>query len=78
MFVFCIAFYTLKIAKCNDRAEITDKEYLMLYDETTSLLNSFKFYSISERNSLYGNEVHKVNKEIVFMVTGTNVYNFFD
>ena len=52
VFVFCIAFYLLKIEKYGDTAVISDEENSALMKETTSYLNHHKFYSISEKNAL--------------------------
>ncbi|MBQ5329526.1 MAG: helix-turn-helix domain-containing protein [Oscillospiraceae bacterium] len=52
VFIFCILFYTLKIEKHGNRADISDDENRELYKETTELLNSHKFLSISEKNNI--------------------------
>ena len=52
VFVFCILYYLLKIEKHGDRIEITSSEIKLIYQETTSILNSHKFYSIAERDNI--------------------------
>lgn len=52
VFVFCIVFYLLKIEKYKEITEISDEANSELMKETTSLLNSHKFFSISEKNAL--------------------------
>ncbi len=64
MFVFCIAFYLLKIQTHAETVSITNSEYKQLYSKTTELLNEHKFYSISERNTILGKEVHNINRKI--------------
>ncbi|MCR5335331.1 MAG: helix-turn-helix domain-containing protein [Synergistes sp.] len=52
IFVFCIVFYLLKIEKYGDITAISDEENSDLMKAATSLLNSHKFLSISEKNAL--------------------------
>lgn len=52
VFVFCIAFYILKIEKYGNTVLISDDENALLMREATDLLNSHKFYSITEKNLL--------------------------
>lgn len=56
IFVFCIAFYLLKIEKFGDSIFISDEENVALMRETTKYLNSHKFYSISEKNLVLANK----------------------
>jgi transcriptional regulator with XRE-family HTH domain len=56
VFIFCIAFYILKIEKYGDIVSISDEENASLMRATTDLLNSHKFYSISEKNLLIANK----------------------
>lgn len=56
VFVFCIAFYILKIEKHGDIVSISDEENASLMRAATDLLNSHKFYSISEKNLLIANK----------------------
>lgn len=64
MFIFCIVFYIQKIIKYNEKVIISDDDYNLLYQNTTNILNSYKFYSISERNILYNAEIKKANQEL--------------
>lgn len=56
IFVYCIAFYIFKIEKYGEIVSISDEEYIALMRVTTDYLNSFKFYSISEKNLLLSNK----------------------
>lgn len=52
VFVFCILFYILKIESYGEAINLSDEENSALMKQTTSVLNSYKFYSISEKNAL--------------------------
>ncbi len=52
VFVFCILFYLLKIERFKDKVSISEEENVELMQKTTTLLNSYKFLSISEKNRL--------------------------
>ena len=52
VFIFCILFYLLKIEKYKEEVLITDEQNRELMQETTAILNSHKFLSISEKNRL--------------------------
>ncbi len=52
VFIFCILFYLLKIEKYSDTTLITEEQNKELMQETTTILNSYKFLSISEKNRL--------------------------
>lgn len=52
VFVFCILYYILKIEKFGNLVSLEDMQTKQLFEETTTILNSHKFYSIAERNSL--------------------------
>jgi hypothetical protein len=56
VFVFCIAFYILKIEQYGDTVSLSDDENALLMRGATDLLNSHKFYSISEKNLLISNK----------------------
>lgn len=57
IFVFCILFYLLKIEKYNETIHISSDSNVDLQNETTAILNSFKFFSISEKDRLIS-EMH--------------------
>ena len=75
MFIFCIVFYIFKIERFGETVNLTDTDYTNLYNKTTQTLNYYKFYSIAERNSLYGQEVRKVNKELEDMLSSFSQEN---
>lgn len=52
VFVFCILFYILKIESYGEAINLSDEENSALMKQTTSVLNSYKFYSILEKNAL--------------------------
>lgn len=52
VFVFCIVFYLLKIEKYGDMTGISDEENTEIINETTLLLNHYKFLSISGKDAL--------------------------
>ncbi len=52
VFVFCILFYLLKIEEYGTEVTLTDPQNKQIYKKATAILNSYKFYSISERESL--------------------------
>ena len=52
VFIFCILFYLLKIEQYQDVVPISEEQNAALMKETTSVLNSHKFLSISEKNRL--------------------------
>ncbi len=52
VFVYCILYYLLKIEKYGSIIDIGDERDKSLHRETTSILNSHKFYSISERENI--------------------------
>lgn len=56
IFIFCIAFYLLKIEKYGDIISISDDENSELMRATTDYLNSYKFYTISEKNLVLANK----------------------
>ena len=65
VFIFCILFYLLKIEKYSDTTIITEEQNKELMQETTTILNSYKFLSISEKNRLIAetqtkNEIQEV------------------
>lgn len=59
VFVFCILLYTLKIEKYGERIELSQDENNSLMDETTNILNQFKFYSLAEKNNIIINAENK-------------------
>lgn len=54
VFVYCILYYLLKIEKYGSIVDIDDESNKQLHRETTSILNTHKFYSISEREAIVG------------------------
>lgn len=65
VFVFCISFYILKIESYGETVSLSDEENSALMKRTTSILNSYKFYSIFEKNALIAqkqteDEVHEL------------------
>lgn len=52
VFVFCILYYTIKIEQFGTQIALSDEQNSNLMKETTEILNSHKFFSISERNAL--------------------------
>ena len=70
IFIFCIVFYLLKIKEYKEQVIISDEQYECLTKETTEKLNSYKFYSISEKNSLLSAEQTKED--------AYNILNSFD
>ena len=52
VFVYCILYYLLKIEKHGSIVDIDDELDKQLHRETTSILNTHKFYSISEREAI--------------------------
>ncbi len=52
VFVFCILYYLVKIEQYDTQVTLSDEQNNALMQETTCILNSHKFYSISERNAL--------------------------
>ncbi len=52
IYVFCILYYLLKIEKYGEIVKIDDLQNQKIFRETTSILNSHKFYSIAERNNI--------------------------
>ena len=70
IFMFCIVFYLLKIEVLGDQRSISLEENLKLMDETTEILNSFKFYSLIEK--------HKALAIIENQAQFSDVLNSFD
>lgn len=65
IFVFCILFYVFKIESYGETVDLSDEENSALMKQTTSVLNSHKFYSILEKNALIAQkqtkeEVHEL------------------
>lgn len=65
VFVFCILFYILKIESYGETVNLSDDENSLLMKQTTSILNSYKFYSILEKNTLIAqkqtkDEIHEL------------------
>ena len=65
VFIFCILFYLLKIERYKEVTSITEDQNKELMDQTTSILNSHKFLSITEKNRLIAetqtkNEIQEV------------------
>lgn len=54
VFVYCILYYLLKIEKHGSTVNIDNEPNQQLHRETTSILNTHKFYSISERDAIVG------------------------
>lgn len=52
VFVFCILYYILKIETYGEQVDIEGPQMQQLYGKTTELLNTHKFYSIVERESI--------------------------
>ena len=52
VYIFCILYYLLKIEKYKDTILLSDEQNMKLMEETTEILNSFKFLSISEKNRI--------------------------
>lgn len=75
MFVFCIVFYLHKIKAYGQVITISDEDYQTLYNQTTEILNNYKFYSISERNFILGKEVHNINEKIEQILSSFNYDN---
>lgn len=50
--IFSIALYILKIEQYGDRVLLTQQENMLLMDNATAFLNSFKFYSLIEKNRI--------------------------
>ena len=56
VFVFCILYYLVKIEQYDTQVTLSDEQNNALMQETTCILKSHKFYSISERNALIAEE----------------------
>ena len=54
VFIFCILYYILKIEKYGSIIKIEDFQIKELNREVKSILNSYKFYSIVERETIVG------------------------
>lgn len=52
IYLMAISYYLFKIEKYGDRTEITKDDNLELMKNVTEYLNSFKFYSVSEKNKM--------------------------
>lgn len=52
VFVFCILYYVIKIEQFGTQITLTDEQNNDLMQKTTDILNSHKFFSISEKNAL--------------------------
>ena len=52
IYVFCILFYILKIERFKEIVDITEDENKLLMDETTKILNEYKFYSLAEKSKI--------------------------
>lgn len=52
IFIFSILFYLLKIEQYGNKIALSDEENSALMRKTTDELNSYKFFSISEKNIL--------------------------
>lgn len=52
VFVFCILYYLLKIEKFKETTRISNEQNTKLMEETTLILNQYKFLSISEKNRI--------------------------
>ena len=52
VFVFCILYYDIKIEQFGTQITLTDEQNNDLMQKTTDILNSHKFFSISEKNAL--------------------------
>ena len=74
VFVFCILFYTLKFEVYHDIVEISDIEYREIYDKTTDTLNSYKFYSIPERDEILSRASSR--EEVEKLLTSFDNENF--
>lgn len=70
VFIYCILFYLLKIEQYQDIVNISDEQYNTLIQKTKSILNSYMFLSISEKNRLLSEK--KSQEEI------NSILNSFD
>ncbi len=61
IFLFCIVFYILKIREFSSNVSISEDDNTRLMNSTSEILNSFKFYSISEKNRLINEQATKNN-----------------
>lgn len=52
IFIMAISFYLFKIERYNEKITLTDAENLELMNTVTNYLNSYKYYSTSEKNRL--------------------------
>lgn len=52
VFVFCILFYLLKIEQYKETITLSNEQNSGLMEETTTILNRYRFLSISEKNRL--------------------------
>ena len=74
IFIFCILFYTFKFEVYNNIVEISDIEYREIYDKTTEVLNSYKFYSIPEREEILSKASSR--EEVEKLLTSFDNENF--
>ena len=73
-FIFCILFYALKFEVYNDIVKISDIEYREIYDKTKETLNSYKFYSIPEREEILSKASSR--EEVEKLLTSFDNENF--
>lgn len=52
VFVFCILFYIIKIEKYKNQTLLTFEKNTELMDETTQILNSYKFFNLVEKDKM--------------------------
>lgn len=50
--ILTIVFYILKIEKYDNYVRLNDSDYKELFDKTKEILNSFKFYSLVEKEAI--------------------------
>ena len=73
VFVFSVLFYLIKIEKYQDTILLSDEQNGDLMKATTQILNSYKFLSIAEKNSLIAEK--KNEKEVISLLSSFDEAN---
>ncbi len=74
IFVFAILFYLTKIENFGEIVSLSPKENEALMNQTTELLDKYKFYSIEEKNALISQT--KSKEELLELLTSFDKTNY--
>ena len=73
MYILSIAFYIIKMEQFNNKVQIDNTEYGLVYDSAVGLLNSYKFYSMAEKNVLLSTK--ETQSEVLEMLNSFDLDN---